>query len=74
MRKVELRVRNIPAHQMEYIDDDFIIARTGISSKKVMEILKQLVVEIYKPHLTSDFTAKYDAINKFVLNLIDAGE
>lgn len=74
MREVELRVRNIPAHQMEYIDDDFIIARTGISSKEITETLKQLVVDIYKPHLTGDFAARYDAINKFLLNLIDKGE
>jgi CRISPR type III-A/MTUBE-associated protein Csm6 len=74
MREVEHRVRNISAHQMEYIDDDFIIAKTGISSKKVMEILKQLAVEIYKPLLTGDFAARYDAINKYVLNLIDASE
>lgn len=67
-------MRNITAHQMEYIDDDFIISKTGISSKEVMETLKQLIVEIYRPHLTGDFAARYDAINEFVLNLINTGE
>ena len=73
IRDVEENVRNLAAHQIIAITEDKIKELTGFSSKKIMDMLKELFaytgISIHKEYWNA-----YDDMNDWILQAMDKND
>lgn len=65
LRTVEESVRNIAAHEIIYIDEEFIKKRCDISTKQIMDALKFLITTI-APSIPKNIWNSYDEMNALI--------
>lgn len=65
LRSVESNVRNIAAHQMVSVTDDWIVKKIHMSSNDIMNLLKRLAVKS-GINIKSEYWSSYDEMNKMI--------
>jgi len=63
---------SVPAHEMAYIDNNFISKTVKMTPKQIINELKKIILYTYKPYLPSNFYKTYDMLNERVINMIDS--
>lgn len=71
LREVESKVRNVTAHQIEYINDEYIRKSTGMSSRNILDTIKLVMKSVYGNNLANDFMDKYDMLNTILIGMIE---
>lgn len=66
LRTIEKEIRNLAAHEIMSISDEFIKKKTGFSANAIIAKLNTLI-HFTKIKLSDDFINSYDKMNEFIL-------
>lgn len=69
VRSVEENVRNIAAHEIASINDDFIVKKTGYDAATIMKMIKELF-KYTKINCSREVWNSYDYMNDSIIELI----
>jgi len=73
IRDFEEQIRNIIAHEIVEINDDWISARTGFTASQLFKILKQYFGLVCGQNMPMNIWVSYDDINKAIAKELETG-
>jgi len=73
IRDFEEQIRNIVAHEIVEINDDWIHARTGFTAKQLFEMLKQYFGLVCGQNIPVNIWDSYDVLNKAIAKELEIG-
>ena len=69
LKKIERDVRNITAHQIVSVTEDWINRKVEMSSKDIMDLLKRLAANAGLS-IKQEFWNSYDDMNKLIVDIL----
>lgn len=73
IRNFEEQTRNIAAHEIVEINDDWINARTGFTANQLFKMLKQYFGSVCGQNMPMNIWDSYDDLNKAIAKELDIG-
>ena len=71
LREIEKQVRNLAAHEIIAVDDNWIYNKTGSTTEQIISKILS-VMKLTKIKISNDFLESYDKMNDFIIKKMDA--